>query len=376
MQLRTLLLPVGAALVLPTISRAGISDPQAELRYEYFADSDHVHVTGTGGNWAAAFGEDVRLAMDWLREVVVVPGITAAPGSQEAVDSISGASRPIAPSSDPYSDFAKPRQQLDTTLGWRNTSLGYYVSGESDYFAQQVSGAWDRTMFQDNLQLSVSGSFGWDAIQPVEDTDGDTAEDHKNTLHGAFVATQVIDPLTMVQGGVEITSVSGLQHNPYRNVYVDGAYATERHPDSRMRQDAFVKLNRYLSNRSALKMSYKIYNDDWGILSHTLESKLHQYVGNDVIVAYRYRYYTQSAADFQRDDYTEPGGVAGYRTGDYRMGEFSAHLLGTKLSWDLGQAPFGVDWLENVDLDVGYERYFNSNNFSANLFETALAFSF
>ena len=32
--------------------------------------------------------------------------------------------------------------------------------------------------------------------------------------------------------------------------------------------------------------------------------------------------------------------------------------------------------MENIDLDVKYERYFNSNNFSANLFETALAFSF
>ncbi len=377
MQLSRCLLPLAALCALPLPAFAELRSPKAELRYEFFADSDDVHVTGTGGNWATGFGEDVRLALDWLREVVVVPGITAAPGSQEAVDSISGASRPIAPSSNPYEDFAKPRQQVDASLAWRQASFGYYVSHEDDYFAQQISSGWARSMFQDNFQITVSGSYGWDSIEPAEDEDGDaSATDYRRTIHGAVVATQVLDPVTMIQGGVELFSVNGLQHNPYRNVYVDGGYLTERHPETRLRRDAFVKVNRYFSNRSAVKLAYKIYDDDWGIFSHTAESKLHQYVGEDVVVRYRYRYYSQSSAEFFSEDYAAPGGIDGYRTGDYRMGEFSAHLFGTNLQWDLGRGPFEFDWLENVDLNVGYERYFNSNNFSANLFETALAFSF
>ncbi len=375
MQLRAYL-PLGLALVLPAPATAGLADPEATLRFGFFADSDNVHVTGTGGTWAAKLSDDVSVALDWLREVVVVPGISAAPGSQDALDSISGASRPIALTSDPYADFTKPRQQLDTSVRWRGYSGGYYVSSEEDYFAQQVSGATERTFLSDNLQVSMNGSFGWDDIEPAEDVDGVTPPDRKTSTHGALVVTQVLTPVTMVQGGLEITAVNGLQHNPYRNVYVDGAYVPELHPDSRTRRDVFVKVSQYLPGRSSVKLAYKIYNDDWGISSHTIETKFHQYVGDQVIVRHRYRYYTQSAADFFREDYLAPGGVNGYRSGDYRMSEFSAHLFGTKLSWDLGGGPFELDWLENIDLDVKYERYFNSNNFSANLFETALAFSF
>ncbi|MFN8178089.1 MAG: DUF3570 domain-containing protein [bacterium] len=377
MQLSRLQLAVTALLLAPP-AHAGL-DPESRetgLHFELFSDSDRVHVYSETGSWQLDLAKNTGLSVGLTREIVVVPGITAAPGSQQALDSISSASRPISSTSNPYADWSKARNALDSTLRWQGFSAGYYVSSESDYFAQQVAGGYERPLFDDNLTLSFGGSYGWDRIKPLADQDTATPDAHKDTVHGDVVATWTATPTTIVQGGAELSRVEGLQHNPYRNVYVAGAYVPESQPDERNRRDFFLKVNRYLPNRSSLKLDYKLYADDWGILSHTFGAKLLQYVGESVVVRYRYRWYTQGAADFWRDEYLVPGGVGGYQTADYRMGAFDSHLFGTELTWKFGRAPFKLDFLGNVGLDVQYERYFNTNNFSANIFQTGLVFTY
>lgn len=365
-----------AALLVPVRALSGIDEQEAGFRFEVFLDSDDVHVFSTGSDYRLDLSGDADVRLSWDRETVIVPGVSSPPGSQDAVDAISGASRPIASSQDAYSDFRKTRNQLDTGARWRAFAAGYYVSDEEDYFAQKISGGWSRTFRQDNLQLDGGVSYGWDDIRPFADEDAGGGSDRKTTFHWSLVATQVAGPTTMVQGGLESSMVHGLQHNPYRNVYVVDGYVPELHPDERSRWDAFVKVNQYLPGRASLNLSYVFYGDDWGIGSHTLGAKLHQYLGRDVIVRYRYRFYSQSPADFHRDEYTEPGGVDGHRTGDYRMGDFDAHLFGTRVSWNLGRGPIPIPALNGIRADLKYERYFNSNNFSANILESGLSLSF
>ena len=141
MQLRRLLL-VPAPLLLAASAYAGIDvdEQEAGMRFEIFTDSDDVHVSAQAGSWRMDLARGAELALNLLREVVVIPGAAVMPGSQEAVDSISGASRPIAATSDPYADWSKGRHQLEASAKWRGTTGGYYVSREDDYFAQQVSG--------------------------------------------------------------------------------------------------------------------------------------------------------------------------------------------------------------------------------------------
>jgi hypothetical protein len=363
-------------LLLPGGAHADIENPEAGIRFELFADSDDVHVYSTGSRFDLELGSTARASVDWDREVVVIPGISSPPGSQEAVDAISGASRPISSAGDAFSEFRKTRQQVDTDVAWRGLHGGYYVSDEKDYFAQKISAGASRELFGNNLKLDVGGSYGWDDVQPFEDADAGGPESRKTTRHWSVVATQVATPTTVVQGGVENSRVHGLQHNPYRTVWVAGERLPELHPAERSRWDAFLKVNRYLPGRAALNLDYTVYRDDWGIASQTLGAKLHQYLGSDFVVRYRYRFYSQSPADFWREDYTEPGGVDGLRTGDYRMGDFDAHLFGTRISWSLDHGPFGIGALEGVRAHVKVERYFNSNNFSANLFESGCTLSF
>jgi hypothetical protein len=190
------------------------------------------------------------------------------------------------------------------------------------------------------------------------------------------VATRVLAPTTVVRAGVEYNIVRGLQHNPYRNVYAGGLRVSERHPDARQRRDLFLKLNQYLSQRSSVKLNYRLYNDDWGITSHEIGTNLSQYVRQGVFLRWDYRYYTQTSADFYRPEYATVDGIDGYRTGDYRMGVLSSHLFGASVNVDLADivADHGV-W-SRFGLSVNYERYFNNNNYSANILETALDFRF
>jgi hypothetical protein len=375
-RLRTAGTLAGLAAFVPAAPAAAIEEQEAGLRFEMFADSDDVHVFTTATDYDLDLANGAHLLVGWLRQVVVVPGITAPAGSQEAVDAVSGASRPISSSQDPFSDFEKQRNQIESSFGWRGVTVGYYVSHETDYFAQQVRGGWDRALFGDNVQLSLAATYGWDRIEPADDDDTAASADRKTTMHLSAIATRVLSPTTMLQGGVENSHVDGLQHNPYRTVWVAGTYAAEQHPDGRSRWDAFLRVNQYLPNRSSVNATYKHYFDDWGIESHTLGAMLHQYVNESVVVRYRYRFYRQSAADFWRDDYTDAGGVDGFQTADYRMGDFDAHLFGTKVTWDVGRGPLAVPALNGIRVNLKYERYFNSNNFSANIFESGLTLSF
>ena len=162
----------------------------------------------------------------------------------------------------------------------------------------------------------------------------------------------------------------------YRNVYAGGTNVLERYPDHRQRRDAFLRLNQYLQNRSSLKLSYRYYTDDWGIDSHELGSKLTQYVTHGVFAQYQYRYYTQTSADFYRSIYTTTDGVGGYLTGDYRMAALSSHLFGVAVDLDFGVLAAESAWLHRLRAQMSYDRYFNSNNYSANILESGVDFRF
>ncbi len=353
---------------------AGIEEQEAGWIFEFFSDSDDVHVASNSGGYRMALTGDARLDVSWKHERVTVPGIDAIPGTDEATDAITAASRPISGTGSAYQEFTKIRNEAQGGVSWKGIEGGYYVSQEEDYFAQQLSAGATRVLPGD-VTLSAGASYGWDKIEPLADDDGATEASEKTTAHANVVVTHAFTPTTEVQAGVEMTNVEGLQHNPYRNVYVAGAGVPERHPESRSRRAAFLKLSQYLMNRSSVRISSMLYEDDWGVSSHTLNVALHQYVTNPVTVRYRYRWYTQNAADFYREEYTEPNGVDGYQTGDYRLSSFSAHLLGARVAWQLGR-PFGWKALEGTGLMFQYERYFNTHNFSANLFESGITFTF
>lgn len=364
-----------ALLLASTPARAGLDVPTVGYTFNYYSDVNGVTVFG---HYVTATGrlQSVGLSMQWVHDRVVFPAIDAPPGSQEAVDAITTASRPISANANPYEDYVKARNSIETTANYRGYSLGYYVSVESDYFAQMITLGYQHGFMGDNLTVSTAGSYSWDSIEPLEDNDTQTVPDYRRTLHANVVATQVLTRGTSLRVGGEVNRVNGLQHDPYRNVYVAGSNVPEHHPNERIRRDLFMGLNQYINNKSSINVDYRYYSDDWGIDSHAMGVKLNQYITNDLVFRYRYRYYTQAGAMFYREDYAQTGGVNGYMTGDYRLGEFGAHLFGGRIQWHTGRLLRRIGVTAPAQLMFSYERYFNSNNFSANIVETGLLISF
>jgi hypothetical protein len=370
---------IGLTLLLlaPGTGRAITVDEQGvEYLFRNFVDSDDVSVRSHYGGYELSLREEVRLSVKWNNETVTIPAVDAPAGSPEAVDAITTASRPIRNADAAFQDYVKVRNEVDGAIRVKGGTLGYYVSDEPDYFAQQVRGEFAHDFFHQNLNVSTGTAYGWDSIEPVADEDTNTAADVRTTLHWNVVATQTLTPTTLFRLGVEYNSVKGLQHNPYRNVYAGGGNVPERHPSERLRRDVFVRLNQYFRNRSSVWLSYVFYSDDWGVQAHTTGVKLNQMVTDDVAVRYRYRYHTQDAADFQQREYAAAGGVGGYLTGDYRLAPLSAHLMGAKLEFALAALRTDRGILERTVLSISFERYFNSNNFSANVLELGVDVKF
>lgn len=365
---------LAACAAAPAAAQVADGSRAANGLFRLFADSKHVLVRSFVEDFSVPLRGDANLSVHWNHERVRIPAVAAPVGSAEAIDAITTASRPIA--GDAYEDFEKVRNELQGSVNRGGATLGYYHSVESDYLGRQLSASYARDVRGDQLNLSVGTSFGWDDIEPLADQRGDAAADRKNTLHVNAVATRILTPVSVVRVGVEVNHVTGLQHNPYRLVYAGGTSVAERHPDSRLRRDAFVKFHQYLANRSSLKLDYRLYDDDWGVLSHEVAGGLSQYVTRGLYAQYEYRWYTQSAADFWRPEYATTGGVGGYLTGDYRMSPMSSHLFGFSLEADLGVLAPESPTLRRFAVSLDYERYFNSNNYSADILETGLQFRF
>ena len=363
------------AAVAAPCAAADATDPQAANGLmRMFVDSKHVLVRSFIQDVSLPMGDKGGLMLHWNNERVTVPGIEAPAGSQEAVDAINTASRPIRGNA--FQDFTKTRNEFEGSMTRGGAALNYYHSIESDYLARQLGGSFNRDLRNDQLNVSVGTSYGWDDIEPLSNDNTISAGDRKKTLHWNAVATQILTSTTMLRLGLEDNIVDGLQHNPYRRVYAGGSSVPENHPRRRDRRDAFVKLNQYLPNRSSLKLDYRFYTDDWGVLSHETSTQLSQYLTHGLFAQYQYRFYTQSAADFYRPEYVATSGVDGYLTGDYRLGPLSSHLFGVTLNFDLGQLAAETKGLRNFNLTFDYERYFNNTNYSADILETGIDFRF
>jgi hypothetical protein len=368
-------LALGVACASPAAAqRLADEAPRTGTLLRWFTDSDQVSVRSLSAHWSSPFANASGLQLDFNNERVVIPAISAAPGTPEAVDAITTASRPI--SGNAFEDYVKVRNELQGDYERGPVALSYYVSSEADYLGQQLGGRWNRDLVADARNLSLGTSWSWDAIEPLVDDDTRTGAASKTTLHWNAVLTEVLSPTTMLRYGVEYNVVSGLQHNPYRNVYAGGTNVPERHPGNRQRRDAFVRVSQALPNRASVKLHYRFYNDDWGVDSHEVGTRLSQYITRGMSVRWEYRWYTQSPAEFFRREYTDVSGIDGYRTGDYRLGDLASHLFGGALRMDLDALAPTHNVLRRLSLWFDVERYFNSNHYSANVVETGVDFRF
>lgn len=139
----------------------------------------------------------------------------------------------------------------------------------------------------------------------------------RKDVGGRIGLTQVLDRSSFLAAGLGYTHSSGYLANPYKVVEVgfidpdqqffappDTLYVTynallEVRPDVRKQGTFDLSYVRHIeSTNAAAHLSYRYFQDDWGIRSHTLEAQWVQPLARGWTVSPRLRYYSQDAADF------------------------------------------------------------------------------
>lgn len=228
-----------------------------------------------------------------------------------------------------------------------SVTLGLTHSKEDDYeaVAPSLSGEW--TFNDDLTTLSIGLSWSSDTIEPTDATlFGRVSREEKRSRSVSLGVSQVIDRSSAVYAGFSATDHAGYLSDPYK--------LRDIRPDERFEWALGIRYRRFLDlPNAALHLDYRYYDDDWGIISHTLHTSWYQNVSASFQVVPNIRYYSQSAADFYRpfDDFALPLNVD--QSSDFRLSAYGAFTFGLK---GVLQQP---EWTVTISADryLGNEKY-------------------
>jgi hypothetical protein len=364
-----------AAVILFGLATLSFTGDKVAIKTNFFSDNAGMSVQSPTVELVKSLSRKAILSLRYSLDRVSLPPVRGIAGIPAPIDGITGASRPVGATGIAEA-YSKNRNELIAGLDYRGLSFQGYYSHESDYIGRLATVAVSGDFNQKNTNLTASYSQGFDDIDPS----GSGKHYTKASQAVNLTLTQALSPKSSIRLGADVQRLTGYQSNPYRTVYVGGDHYYERHPQNRLRAAVYMKYNAYLAQSArgaALWLEGRYYQDDWGVQSKTIGVKFYQYLSPSVLVRYRYRYYTQTGADFYSASYPLQG-VPEYYTADYKLQPFVSHLFGVMLECDLSALgkKSSIGLFENSTLDVKYERYFSSNDFSANVFQIGLTFNY
>jgi hypothetical protein len=92
---------------------------------------------------------------------------------------------------------------------------------------------------------------------------------------------------------------------------------------------------RSMDDAWSLGAGYRFYLDDWGLSSHTVRADLGFLLAQSTILAGRYRFYTQGAADHYKSVYPLP---EPFMTSDKELSPMASHRIALELEHTFGFA--------------------------------------
>ncbi len=368
---RALLVVLALSLVL-FAATASFTDDSISLRTNFFSDSGGLLVQSPTLQFVKEMTRNTVLSLQYTLDRVNIPPFRGISAKPLPLDGISGASKPVN-TANPNATFIKNRNEIIASLNATSWNATAYYSAENDYVGRLIGFGLNQDFNQKNTNFSLGLNYGYDTIKPI----GQKATYTRTNILGTAAITQTLSPTAIVRFGLDVSRLDGYQTNPYRTVNVAGQYYPEQHPKQRTRVAGYVKLNKHLNPaNAALWTEYRLYGDDWGVLSHTLGLQFYQNLSQRLLIRYRYRYYTQNRAYFWKKDYSLLPRLPRYFTDDYKLEPFNSHLYGFHVAYKLEGLRKNLAFLEHSTIDVKYERFFTSNNFTANIFQIGLTFEY
>jgi hypothetical protein len=288
--------------------------------------------------------------------------ITAA--SPDAVDVVSTASRVNEAGSLDLTTTYHGDHQLDVFV-----RAGFHV--EEPFRSWNLGAGVARALADGNAVITASINQFTDWLDRFTITGFREGTAWRSSTNGNLSLTQLLSPTTVAHLNYGFTVQTGELGNTWNAVpLAGGGRGGELLPTLRQRHALVGRLAQYLPWEGALKLFYRFYADDWGIVAHTVEVELLQRIPPFFVLRGNYRLHVQSGADF----FTIAAPPdAKLRVADSDLAPFVAHSFGFKLSADLR---FARRLLRELHTDFGYERYARSNDLHVNVYTCALGFRF
>jgi hypothetical protein len=260
-----------------------------------------------------------------------------------------------------HGDFGYSREQKAKGTIW---GVGAGVSKEYDYLSFNAAGSFAKTSRDGNRQLSLAGQVFFDQITlitPLELRPGYTGNttgkgnygsDKRQTYNLTASYSQVLTKRLQAAVSTELVSQNGLLSTPFHRVYFRDnpdlnkapsvgddfvarnatAARIEALPRSRFKYPVSLRLNYYATDLVQIRGFYRFYNDNFGVVAHTLELELPVKVTPFFVLYPFYRYHTQTAATYFAP-FAQHSISDAYYTSDYDLSAFAANKVGLGLRY-------------------------------------------
>jgi len=279
------------------------------------------------------------------------------------VDVVSGASVDVITSASPGTIHER---RVEAALGasvatTRTITLGAraIASHEHDYDALHVAVSGRTELAKRNTVLELAADGGWEQASSVSDP---SFHADRRTQRVIATISQVLGIRAYADLIVDVARARGYHASPYRSVILTDPASPEVlrvpevTPELRRAGAAALRLRHAIGDRAALHATYRLYADDWHIVSHTLglaaltEADDHRWRAGLAL-----RGYTQTAADFERARYVVIDGmVPALRTRDRSLSAMGS--VGATLTADVALSANGDDGVRLI-AELGAIRF-------------------
>ena len=230
--------------------------------------------------------------------------------------------------------------------------------------------ATSRGFADDNTVVSASVLDVFDWFDVFDITGHRHGRTNRSSTTGSLALTQVLTPTTVVNVNYGLTLQNGELGNTWNSVpMTTGVRGGEILPQERTRHAVVGRASQFLPWNGALRLYYRFYADDWGVVAHSIEGQLMQRLSPMFYVGALYRFHTQRGVDFFT---TLAPSEPILRTADSDLAPLDSHTIGGKLVSDI-PIRGGVRALH---FELGYERYFRTNDLQMNILTCATGYRF
>jgi hypothetical protein len=246
------------------------------------------------------------------------------------------------------------------------------VHNETWWFRSVTSGLGIRTSFADDASVvsaNVLAVADWFDVIGINGYDSGQHTTRAATT-GAASFTQVLTPTTVALVNYGITVMEGTLGNTWNSVpLANGTRGPELLPTSRTRHALVVRASQWLPWNGALRLYYRFYADDWGIVANSVEAQLMQRLSRQLYIGAYYRFHEQTGASF----FTTLAPVdSTLCVADSDLAPFDSQTVGGKAVLDI---PLSGS-VRSVHFELAVERYVRTNDLQIDIVSWATGLRF